>query len=157
MKAINIFLSFYFVFLSLCSKAQFKSLAICKDNKTKMIYKQGQVITLSTKQNDTISGVIYLIDEEAIYLNQDKEVALKDIRVVHPIFKPKFSFYKPETVREWVNMAVLSLATLALGSPDALYQLWMPNAQQQANLTNKQRRLNKKEWRIGSKYHFCLK
>lgn len=134
------------------SFAQLKTITICKGEKTKMVYKQGQVINLSTKQNDTISGVIYLIDEEYIYLNQDKEIAIKDISVVYPYFKPKFSFYKPQNVKDWIDMAVLSLATFALGDPIALYDLWMPNAKQQALLTRKQRRLNQRQWQIGNKF-----
>lgn len=130
---------------------QVKQLTICKNKKVKLTYKQGQVITLSTNKNDTLSGIIYLIDEEYIYLNKDQEIAINDIAVIHPLFKPNFSFYKPENVKDWVNMLVLSFATIML-SPTDLYNLWMPNAQQQVQLSKKQRRLNKKKWVIGTKF-----
>lgn len=142
----------YFIFLCSFCHAQFKTISIYKNEKLKLTYKQGQVITISTKQNDTISGVIYLIDEEYIYLNQDKEVAIKDITVIHPFFKPNFGFYKPKNAKEWVEILLISFAITIVGDPRDIYLLWTENNQQQAQLTRKQRRLNQKQWAIGNKY-----
>lgn len=134
-----------------------EKLIITKGFTTKMIYKQSQKISFLTKDNKSYQGTIFLVTQDSIYLDFfEKAAAIKDIVIIKPAFTPNFSLYKTSSLKEIVLGTIVSLFMLSSGDIENFMNIWMPQAVQDENLTPKQKRLNKKSWKIGSKYKIVV-
>lgn len=152
MQKILLFIVFLF-FTTVSDLNAQTTLKILKGLDVQLEYKQGHLITLQTKDGIITKGIIYLVETDSIYLdNYTKNVALKDIVAILPIFNPNFETHKPSGFTEWfigIYMSVMALISFDYGS---LRQMWLPNTYDHANLTNKQKRMRKKTFTIGGKY-----
>lgn len=157
MKKICLTLFILFFTASTISFAQTK-LLIVKGLKVQLEYKQGQMISLSTKDGSLKQGVIYLVTEDSLYLNNYfTNIDLKEIATILPAFKAKFDSYKPTGLVEWLTGIYMSTMALFTFDYYNLRQMWLPNTFDNPNLTKKQQRLRKKAFRIGGKYQLEVK
>ena len=151
MKYKLLFFAVVFICCSFC-KAQ-TTLQIVKGSKTEITYKQGQQISVVNRDGITSTGLIYLVTQDSLYLNNyTTNIALKDIVQILPFFKPNFDSYKPSGLNEWFVGMYMSLMALFSFSYTELKEMWLPNSIDDRNLTKKERRLRRKTFNIGGKY-----
>lgn len=143
----------FLILFTQTANAQTK-LKIVKGIKTQLEYKQGDFISLKSRNETKInSGIIYLVTPDSLYLNNyTLNVSLQDIIQVLPIFKPNFKIYQPSDFKEWLVGIFMSVMALTTFSYDEFRDMWFPNATDNINLSSKERKLRKKTFNIGSKF-----
>jgi hypothetical protein len=153
------YLSLFIIFfvVSTTSFSQTK-LLIVKGLKVQLEFKQGQMISLNTKDGLLKQGIIYLVTEDSLYLNNYiTNIDLKEIATILPAFKPNFDTYKPSGKVEWLTGIYMSVMALFTFDYHNLRQMWLPNTFDNPNLTKKQQRMRKKTFNIGGKYQLEVK